>query len=185
MIYVVIATTKERRPRLEKCIAAVRESTIPHSIVIYENQDGGCVLATKKAIEGINGLIFLLNDDMVVEPDCLEKLFKAYTKAFPNQDGVCQPFEDMHRGALGVAPFCHTNTIRPFLEHYIHNFWDTEFTLVMHSRGKYLPVLDARLLHEHFTNGRSPIDETYRTTSGKYEIDQETFRVRKKSGFYI
>lgn len=185
MIYVVIATTKERRKRLERCIAAIRTSTIPHAIVIYENSDGGCVLATKKAIEGINGLIFLLNDDMVVAPDCLEKLYKAYISVIPNHDMVLQPWEAMHAGELGVSPFCHTDVIRPFLENYTHNFWDTEFTLVMKARGKYHKILNAKLAHEHFSVRLSPIDETYKLTQGKFLQDQETFRKRQAAGFPV
>lgn len=185
MIYIVIATTKERRVRLQKCIDAIRESTIPHSIVIYENNDGGCVLATKKAIEGIHGEMFLLNDDMVIEPDCLEKLKIAYDKAFPNKDGICQPFEDMHKGELAVAPYGHTDTIRPFLEHYIHNFWDNELTTVMKVRGKYLYVPEARMNHEHVLKNPNLQDETYAKNQTKYEHDRQIFRERLAKKFGI
>lgn len=161
MIYVVIATTKGRRERLQKCINAIRESTMPHALVVYENSDGGCVLATKKAIEGINGEIFLLNDDMIIAPDCLEILAKTYRTLYPNQDGVCQPDDNYHRGIMAVSPYCHTNTIRPFLEDYIHNGWDGEFSEVMKLKGKYTTVLEAKMDHQHFTKGVSQFDATY------------------------
>lgn len=184
MIYVVIATTKERRQRLEKCLAALRESTMAHAVVIYENTDGGCVKATRRAIEGIEGPMFLLNDDMIVEPDCIEKLFNRWM-ALRDGEVICQPWEKMHGGNLAVAPFGLAKTIRPFLEHYTHNFWDTELTMVKTAFAKYVPVLEARLIHEHFSQGMAPLDETYKLTQGKYLDDQKIFRARMANKFGI
>lgn len=183
MIYVVIATTKERRPRLQKCIEAVRESTIPHSILLYENNDGGCVLATKKAIEGIHSEIFLLNDDMIVEPTCLERLKIAYDATYPNKDGVCQPIENFHNGDLGVSPYCHTDTIRPFLEDYIHNCWDAEFTNVMKMKNKYTIVNNAVLDHQHYLKAKAPFDSTYKKNADTFRRDLDILEVRHKDGY--
>jgi hypothetical protein len=183
MIYVVIATTKERRPRLQKCIDAVRESTIPHSIVLYENSDGGCVLATKKAIEGINSEIFLLNDDMIVAPNCLEILKREYDKKFPNKDGVCQPDDNYHGGRLCTSPYCHTDVVRPFLENYRHHCWDQEFTDVMTIKNKYLIVKDAFLDHQHFTKGGAPMDETYKMTNNTFQLDIKIWEKRKNDNY--
>jgi hypothetical protein len=41
------------------------------------------------ALEGINGLICLLGSDTIVEKDALKTLYKAYSDAFSNRDGVC------------------------------------------------------------------------------------------------
>jgi hypothetical protein len=191
MIYVVIATTKERRARLDECITAIRESTIPHSIVIYENLDGGCVLATKKAIEGLDAEIFLLNDDMIIEPDCLTKLKEAYDKNYPNKDGVCQPYMDSRRCPSAGSPYCHTSTIRPFLEHYVHCGWDTEFGQVMQMKNKYTVVPEANLEHRRvpMSTKNKPLyenielDETYKMRNASRERDQKLFLERKNGGF--
>jgi hypothetical protein len=183
MIYVVIATTKERRGRLQKCIDAVKESTIPHSIVIYENMDGGCVLATKKAIEGIHSEVFLLNDDMIVAPNCLEMLKNTYDSNFPNKDGVCQPDDNIHGGRLCTSPYCHTDVLRPFLANYRHHYWDTEFTDVMTMKNKYLIVPQAFLDHQHYTVGRSDIDNTYAGTNRTFRDDMKIYEERKKYNF--
>jgi hypothetical protein len=185
MIYVVIATTKDRRTRLQVCVDAIRESTIPHSIVLYENLDGGCVLATKKAITGIHGEIFLLNDDMIVKPTCLELLKNAFDKNYPNKDGVCQPlFGDSVPGSAG-APYCHTDVIRPFLEDYIHRGWDTEFGKVMKMKGKYTIVHEASLDHRHVHKNNPDVknDDTYRMREASKIHDVELYAERLKNGF--
>jgi len=183
MIYVVIATTKERRGRLEKCINAVKNSTIPHSIVIYENLDGGCVLATKNAIEGIHSEILLLNDDMIVAPNCLQLLKQEYDKNFPNKDGVCQPDDNYHAGRLCSSPYCHTDVLRPFLSHYRHHCWDQEFTDVMTMKNKYVIVPEAFLDHQHFTKGASLMDKTYTMTNNTFGDDLKIFEKRKASNY--
>lgn len=183
MIYVVIPTTPGRRERLQKCLDALRKSTVSHCAVIYENTDGGCVLAQRRAISGLHGLIFFLNDDMIVEPECLGRLLESYLHHFPAHDGICQPDDNYHAGGLATAPFGHSDTLRPFLAHYTHYFWDTELTAVMQRAGKYVIVSDARLDHQHHTKGRSPLDETYERTGRNFEADREIFRRREAAGF--
>lgn len=175
MIYIIIATTKGRRARLQECVDAIKASvtTQPYCIVTYENSDGGCVLATKKALSGINGTIFILNDDMIIEPDCIEKLYNAY-----DQDRTCiyQPWESMHQGNLAVAPFGHTLMIKPFLDKgYIHNYWDTELTVTMQSIGKYRPIMDAKMDHRHVSRNPDLMDETYKVSQATFMRDQELF----------
>lgn len=183
MIYVLIPTTAERRERLQKCLDALRRSTVPHCVVIYENSDGGCVLAQRRALAGLNGLIFILNDDMIVEPDCLSRLLESYLHHFPRHDGICQPDDNYHTGNLATAPFGHSETLRPFLQDYMHYFWDTELTTVMQRAGRYVTVLAAKLDHQHHTKGRAPLDQTYQQTGKNFERDREVFRQREAAGF--
>lgn len=184
MIYVILATTKQRRERAKKCIEAIQNSTILHSLVIYENLDGGHVTATRNVLNGINGEMFLINDDMIVEPDCLEMLKKSYDENFPCKDGVCQPKDNIHEGRLAVSPYCHTDTIRPFLEDYNHYFWDAEFAQVMNIMKKYIIVENARLDHHHFTSNDDVIrDETYILNSKKKHLDFKIYEERVRNKF--
>jgi hypothetical protein len=184
MIYVILATTKQRRERAKKCIDAIQNSTISHSLVIYENYDGGHVAATRNVLKGINGEIFLINDDMIVEVDCIEMLKKSYDENFPSKDGVCQPKDSIHQGRLAVSPYCHTDTIRPFLEDYNHYFWDAEFSKVMYLMKKYIIVENAILDHQHFTSCDNIIrDETYILNSKKKHLDSKIYEERLKNNF--
>jgi hypothetical protein len=180
--HVVIATTPERRARLAQCLDALRASTAPFVLVVYENLDGGCVPATRRAIAGLTGEVFLLNDDMIVEPDCLERLQASFRENFPLLDGACQPDDNYQGGQLGVSPYLHTETLRPFLRGYTHYFWDTELTAVLKGRGKFLTVPGARLDHQHVTRG-APNDETYQRTAENFARDLALFRQREAAGF--
>lgn len=185
MIYIVIATTKGRRERLKKCISAIQESTYyPFSLLLYENHDGGCVVATKKAIEGLHAPMFLLNDDMIIAPDCLERLVAAYNRNFPNHDGICQPWDPGARGTCAVAPFGHSDLLRKFMNGYNHYWWDAELYDVMRARGKYVVVDDAKFIHEHPNYGL-PVerDETYRTNVLKFDEDAALYKRRQAAGF--
>lgn len=182
MIYVLIPTTKERRERLQKCIDAVRNSVIDHPITIcvYENTDGGCVKAEHKMLEGITGLAFILNDDMVVEPDCIQTLLDHY------EDGLLlQPFEDIHKGDLAVSPFAHTDFLKKYIyPGYVHNYNDTELTEVAQMLGKYKKIEKAVIHHEHFTRGAKK-DQTYEATQSHFAKDRDLFISRKKNNFFL
>lgn len=184
MIYVIIATTKQRRKRLEECLAALRESTVPHAVVTYENSDGGCCKPTRDVLEGIKGTIFIINDDMIVEPDCLQMLDEAYRINFPNKDGICQPFETIHKGQLGVSPFGDRDYILPYLDKgYVHSFWDTEITMMSQAYGKYVMVPEAKMEHVHPVSGKAVMDETYHASQAKAKQDETLFRQRMAKKF--
>ena len=181
MIYCLLPTTKERRPRLQTCIDSIRDSVCnePITICVYENFDGGWVNATHKIIEGINGVAFLLGDDMVLEPDCIQELWNNYEDGF-----LLQPNEKHHHGNLAVSPFCHTDILKSYLfKGYKHLYSDEELTEVMKAQGKYKPVLTAKLDHQHFSSGQSVFDETYRTSQSYSEHDRLLFNERKRNGF--
>jgi hypothetical protein len=185
MIYVVIATTKQRRERLQECIEAIRNSIIPHSILIYENNDGGCCLATSKALEGLedHALVFLLNDDMIVSPSCLETLYKEWLKD-PNPKNIFQPYEDIQQGRLAVSPFTTVGTLKYFLSRgYKHSFWDTEMTIMAMAYQRYKFVPEAILEHKHMIKNPDLQDETYKISQDKLAFDTELFNKRKEKQF--
>ncbi len=184
MFYVLIPTTKERRPRLEKCINAIRESTCqyPFSIITYENDtDGGWAQALLKMIEGINGVVFLLSDDMIVERDCIQTLYKKYIERFPKFDGMAQPYENFGHGQHGDCPMIHTDTLRPFLEIGYQHYADAEISDRLHKQGKYLVVSEAKVFHEHPSQYPELMDETYRKAHSKQQEDMNLFITRMKT----
>lgn len=184
MIYIVIPTTKQRRERLKKVIDALRESDVPHTICIYENLDGGYVKAVHNALEGIDGIVWILNDDMVPKPDCLKFLWNAYRQSFAENDGIAQPFEQFHGGNLAVCPFGHSKVLKQYMHQgYKHHYVDTELTLVMKQKGKYLEVPEAFVDHQHYIADSSLLDETYNLTRGGYKEDEALFIKRKSNNF--
>jgi hypothetical protein len=183
MIYVLIPTTKERREKLQKCLDAIRDSicTEPITTCIYENSDSGCVEAEHKLFSGFKDdtLAFILNDDMVVEPDCIQKLFDAY-----EWDYVLQPYENTNFGNLASSPFASIKTLRQYIhKDYLHNYNDRELTEVAKMLGIYKKVLDAKLVHEHFSTGATQIDQTYMKNRDSKEKDKQLYELRKSINF--
>lgn len=183
MIYVVIPSTASRKERRKKCIEALEKSKINYSLVIYEGMHGGVAAAAREAISGIDGEIFLLNDDMIVSENCLVDLKNTYDIKFPQKDGVCQPVDSIRAGTISVCPYGHTKTIKPFLEEYNHYFWDAEIAKKLKQIDKYIIVQSAKVTHEHHSvkNLNIKIDATYISNSKNWLKDRSIFFKKMKN----
>lgn len=166
MIYIVIPDTPERQHRTAELVKSIRANTndIQYAIVTYTNMDGGWVPAVYNSLEGINGLVWLLGSDTIVEKDALKTLYNRFRQEFPNEDGVCEPYNELHRDTLCQHPFAHSNTIRKYLDkRFTHWYSDNLFTLRAKKDGKLLYVPEAKIQHNHFMNGKALKDKTYET----------------------
>lgn len=181
MIYIIIPTTKERRERLNKCIESIRLNNFPVTICIYEGEDGGYVRAVLNTLQGINGLCFILGDDAILDKDCIKTLYEKYESLDNKEEWLLQPYEQIQKGNLATMPFCHSDIIKRYLfSGYKHNYSDTELTDRMLAMGRYLPVLEAKINHEHFTCG-AEIDETYKKNNATMEEDRLLYLKRKNN----
>ncbi len=185
MIYICVPTTQERRPRLAKLVDSVRKSDYPNTtLVIHEGNHPGCVESVHALLEGVNGLVWMLSDDNEVYTDTLSKLYEAYAKAFPNNDGLVQPHDPIQAGQLPVAPLCHSNIYKKyFYKGYTHNFSDNELKDILVEQGKYLYVPEAKIEHWHVSRDASLQDATYKSNQDTYEKDRELYITRKKNNF--
>lgn len=179
-IYVIIPTTPERKDRLAMCIDAVKKSTYdPVVVCTYENTLGGCVEPQIRMLQGINGIVFILNDDMIVDEKCIEKLMEKYQYGL-----LLQPDDHIHGGTLATASFGHSDTIKKYLHPgYKHNFNDNEITERAIIDGVYTPVLDAKLYHLHFSMNPELVDDTYRSSQSFFEQDRELYIKRKSLNY--
>lgn len=184
-IYIVIPTTKERRPQTDRLIESIRENTkIPHVICVYENADGGWVPAVHKALDSIDGFVVLLGSDVVVHEGWLDALWDGFCDAFPKKDGCAQPFDEINNGALCQHPLGHSSVIKHYLHKgYIHNFSDNEMTERLIRDRKYLYVPESKIEHLHWVNGKAQQDETYKVIMSSYERDREVYLERKRNGY--
>lgn len=176
MIYICIPTTPERRHRTEQLVKSIQENSqdVPHTICIYENNDGGWVPAVYNMLESINGLVWLLGSDTIVEKDALKTLYNAYTATFPLQDGICEPFNELQGDTLCQHPFGHTETIKKYLDkRFVHWYSDNLFTIRAKKDGKLLYVPEAKIQHNHFVNGKAEVDETYKTIFNKDTVEKD------------
>jgi GT2 family glycosyltransferase len=183
IIYIVIPTTKERRPRLRELLDSIDENTegMKYAVVVYENDDGGWVPAVHNAIEGINGYAVLLGSDVVVKKDWLKNLWHAFIIQFPNRDGAVQPFDEINGGALCQHPLAHSDTIKKYLDKdFIHNFSDNWMTEMLQAEGKYLYVPNAIIEHKHMVNKKAKPDETYKKVFSTYDRDRAVYIQKKK-----
>lgn len=179
-VYVIIPTTPERKDRLKLCIDALNNSTYkPVIVCTYENTLGGCVEPQLKMLERINGIVFILNDDMIVDKLCIEKLMEKYQYGL-----LLQPDDHIHNGNLATASFAHSDTIKKYLHKgYKHNFNDNEITDRATADGVYTPVLDAKLYHLHFTMNPELVDDTYRASQSFFEQDRALYIKRKQNNY--
>jgi GT2 family glycosyltransferase len=180
MITVIIPTTKERRERLDECVNAVKDNAgIPHRILIYENNDGGCVLAMHNAVKDINGLIFIINDDMIMEKDCLKILMDNYDNNF------LYPDDGIQKGKFACSFFCDADYFRKHLHlGYTHNYVDNELTEIARMQGKLKYVPEAKLIHKHWTRGVAK-DKTYGLQDTTKEKDKKLYEERLAVGFNL
>lgn len=182
IIYIVIPTTKERRPRLRELLDSIDENTegMKYAVVVYENDDGGWVPAVHNAIQGIDGYVVLLGSDVVVKKDWLKNLWDGFCRQFPNKDGAAQPYDEINNGSLCQHPLAHSDTIRKYLDKdFIHNFSDNWMTEMLIADGKYLYVPNAIVEHKHFVNKKAKKDKTYEKVFSTYGRDQQVY-IRKK-----
>lgn len=188
MIYIIVPYTYERIGRTNELLKSIQENTnnVKHCVILYCNADGGWVKAVHNALEGLNGYCVLLGSDVIVEKDWLKTLWAAFCKAFPNGDGVAEPFNEIQGDKICQHPLAHSSTIRKYLHKgYTHWYSDNEFTERAQADGKLIYVPDAKIDHRHFVNGKAEIDETYKIIFDENTVERDRFlyEKRKKNGF--
>jgi hypothetical protein len=177
MVFVVIPTTKERRARLEKCIASLRENAgMPFTLCIYENEPRGAIIAMHEMLEGITGLVWWIQDDVILtEPNTLKRLYDQY------QSGVLCPDDGIVHGEIITLPFCLAHWLKEFtFKGYYHNYADREFTDVMKKYNLYKYCPNIKVDHQHWVNGKAERDETYKLQLNKN--DKELYEKRISEG---
>jgi len=185
MITILIPTTPERRERLATCIASIREhTTMPYKLMVYENNYEGYVKAIHTLLEGLEGLVWCLNDDVVLKNDALKILYDTFDELYPKWNGLLQPKDGIQEGNVCTLPFCHSKIMRQLtFKGYHHNFADQEFTMRMSSMGLYKYIPEAVVEHQHWINAKAEKDKTYTGSQGKFEADQKLFEERVLTGF--
>lgn len=188
MLYICIPTTEDRRDRTDELINSIRKNTtIPHSIVLYENWDGGWVPAVYNMLEGINDYVLLLGSDTIVHEGCVDILWQEFWKYFPEGDGVAHPYNEIHEsGELCQHPLAHSDTIRKYLHRgYTHSYSDNEFSERASRDGKLIYVPKAKLDHNHFVNLKAKRDKTYDKIfdNETIEKDRQLFLKRRANNY--
>lgn len=182
-VTIIIPTVKGRRERLMECINAIRDNAnYPHKILIYENEDKGWVKAMINAVDNINGMIYVSNDDMVMQKDCLKLLVEAYEE---NDVELLYPDDTINNGTIATSFLCNADYFRKYFHAgYNHNYGDTELTEIARLQGKLMYVPKAVSIHKHWTMG-APKDETYKLQDTTISVDRELYNERRKHNFYI
>jgi len=181
VIHVLIPTTSERRPRLAECVKALRKSTVPFQLHVFENEGMGWVAASRAMLADLKPgtPAFLMGDDMLVAPDTLAHLYQAWVEKLKGGNGICQPWEKYHGGELAVCPFGAAGYVLALMHPgYFHLYGDAEMTVVAKARGEYVAVPEAKLDHRHVIGGDAPMDGTYRIANSRGAEDKALFEKR-------
>jgi len=184
-VTILIPTTQERRDRLAKCIDSIRtHTTMPYRLMIYENNGEGYVKAIHTLLEGVQGLVWCLNDDVVLKNDALKILFDKFDELYPKWNGLLQPKDGIQEGNVCTLPFCHSSIMKRLtFKGYHHNFADQEFTIIMKASELYNYVPEAEVEHMHWINGKADKDKTYTDSQILFTKDQELFNKRLQNNF--
>lgn len=185
MINILIPTTPERRDRLQQTIESIREhTTLPYKLTIYENNYEGYVKAIHVLLDGVDGLVWCLNDDVILKNDALKILNDKFLELYPQLNGLLQPRDGIQEGNVATLPFCHAKIMKHLThEGYHHNFADQEFTMRMKAADLYTYVPEAVVEHNHWINGKATQDKTYTDSQTRFEKDQKLFTNRLQNGF--
>ena len=181
MIYVLFPSTPERKERLAVAMESIRNSICDQEIEIKVDisEGEGANKPTLRLINSVDGLVICLGDDSTVEPDTIQKLYNAYIREFPDQDGMCSP------------PNCdnflaHSNTMRKYWHpDYIHLYADRDFFDTMTFKKKVFRVLDAVIHHNHYTKNATLDDDTYRFGEKNREADRILYEKRRARNFNL
>lgn len=185
MIKILIPTMKERRGRLEQCLASIKEHVkIPHKVMTFENNLGGFVPAIHEMLKHVSGPVFCIGDDTLFIDDSLDRLFAKYQELYPEGDGLVQPDDGILHGSVATMPLCDARTIQKYTyKGYNHWYADEEFTEIMKAKGKYTYVPECKFEHVHWVNKKVEYDPTYAFSMLKNEQDRELFIKRKANNW--
>jgi hypothetical protein len=187
-IYILIPTTSERRPRLKECLDSLEKyAGMEYEVKTIEDDERDCIAKGIELLKSVprESLVWILNDDQkLIEPDTLKRLYEIFNREFPNGDGVVQPFESIQGAQLSVAPFGKAITFLKYSwPEYIHYFIDTEMTAVLKKKGLYYAALEVVIEHNHHINGKAPKDNTYENSERHWDHDEEIYLRRRSNNF--
>jgi len=188
MISVLIPSTPERKDRLAFAVESIQKNICNQPIeIITEISTGeGANKPLLRMFEKVNDLVFLLNDDVILMPHCIQELYNNYVSTFPDKDGICVPNDGVHNCKLATFPFGHVDTFKKYwCKDYIHLYADSDITEVMKRRNRYSEVPTAKLIHKHFLFEKELMDDTYGFSQKFSGHDQLIFRDRLEHNFYL
>lgn len=189
MIYVCIPYTADRKQRLAKVIESLRVSTsIPYTLVTYENDYEGWPKAVHHMLDGINddAFVFLISTDSIVHAGCLERLVERHVSEFGSGYGLVEPFNELHHLQMAQHPFGQAAMFRKYVHTgYIHCFADTEMSERAIADGKLVFEPEAKIEHQHYVNGKAEMDKGYEFSlnTENMNIDRDLFTKRKQNGW--
>jgi hypothetical protein len=179
-INILIPSTPERKERLEKAIASIKNSicnqTIEIKIDISEGEGANKPLV--RLLNETNGLVIGFSDDMLVRQDTIQIMYDAYIENFPDRDGIVAPYNcDVF--------LAHSDTEKKYwCPDYTHLYTDRDFFDIM-TRLKKIHRVDAVIDHEHYTKNALLTDDTYRFSEAHREEDKIIYEKRKANNFYL
>lgn len=185
MIYVLIPSTPDRERRLQRAISFVKKSRCkePIEIVVDVNEYEGYVKSMLRLVNKVDGLAFLMGNDVEVRVPTIQNLYNCYMKNFPDQDGIVACIDELSgpdSGDSAQHPFGHTRTFRDIIfPGYFHNFVDREWTDIMKKRDKYAIARDAIITHRHYTKNRNLKDKTYLVGQQSSDADGKLYYLRR------
>jgi hypothetical protein len=185
ILHILIPTHPSRQERLKVCLQSIKEHvTVPHEVIVYENERGGFVPAIHDMLEKVDGIIWAIGDDTVVVDNSVDILFKQFLETYPEHDGVVQPDDGIQHGAIITMPLCHSKTLQKYtFKGYNHWYADNEFTEIMQSMNLYTYLPDCVVDHIHWANKKVAQDESYNVSLRKNEHDHKLYLERKANNY--
>jgi hypothetical protein len=137
-------------------------------------------------------VMFYLNDDILVEPNCLKIAIDSIVEKFPDLDGIIGirqeniPIEQCCLCAFGAIGTKFTDRFpdrKVFCEDYYTFFLDSELYEYANSVNKFYFEDKAKLLHLHPSFSKYEIDKTHIHNRLHLKDDKKTNIIRKEKEF--
>lgn len=176
--------------------SSMKEQSILNKLSTYKNLKI-CFGNNKTKVEAINSdiigedfdIILLASDDMIPQIKGYDNIIRQeMSKNFPDTDGILW-FNDGHRTDLNTLCILGKKYYDRFS--YIYNpdyisfFCDDEFTQVGNMLKKQVFIDTVIIEHQHPVWGFNVNDDLYRKNLQFYNIDENTFKIRKNKNFNL
>jgi len=166
--------------------------SVHHNVRVHVGVSGTKIKAVNRDMEvaPFFDILLLASDDMIPVIEGYDEIIRSKMRMhYPSTDGVLWFNDGFQGNGLNTLPIMGRKYYQRF--GYIYNpvyktaWCDNEFTQVSKLLGKQTYFSQIIIEHQHFINGKAPIDETYLRNDNGLDTDGDEFTKRRRIFFGV
>jgi len=166
--------------------------SIHQNITVYLGISGTKVKAINRDMDRAPpfDILLLASDDMIPVVHGYDEIIRtSMRRYYPDTDGVLWFNDGIQGNGLNTLSIMGKKYYQRF--GYIYNpiyktaWCDNEFTQVSKRLGRQTYFSQIIIEHQHFINGKAPIDETYLRNDNGLDSDSDTYKLREEQQFGV